>query len=145
MSYRHSSSDTDTTPVSSYARARDANRLVLVRSEARLSEALDDAPLAFDVDDDVAAIIPMPPSIPASIRAAITRALGEQFEFADDLHEWLHAPCEALAGKTPFERVVAGDGAAVLLALYGAGESSGVRREHAGTSPEVRAMLRVVR
>jgi len=67
-----------------------------------------------DVEADLMAVIPMPPTIPAPLRAAITDSICRQFD--SDL-EWLHAPHPALGGATPFERIVAGDAEAVLLAL----------------------------
>ena len=73
--------------------------------------------LEFDVEDDIASIIPMPASIAAPIRSAISGELARRFEFADELDGWLHAAHARLGGATPFERVVAGDGLAVLRAL----------------------------
>ncbi|HEY0994843.1 MAG TPA: hypothetical protein VGD77_02510 [Gemmatimonadaceae bacterium] len=73
--------------------------------------------LEFDVEDDIASIIPMPASIAVPIRSAISRELARRFEFADDLDGWLHAAHDRLGGATPFECVVAGDGLGVLGAL----------------------------
>ena len=85
-------------------------------------EALERALLAFDVDADIAAIVPMPATIPPLVRAAITQALGERFQEDDDAMEvWLHCSNEALGAATPFECMVAGDGIAVLSALLGPG------------------------
>jgi hypothetical protein len=80
-------------------------------------EAFDQDLLSFDFDDDEGAIIPMPPSISTPVRVAITKALIEKFEFIDTLDEWLHAPNDVLDGVTPFERIVEGDGLAILRAL----------------------------
>lgn len=92
------------------------------------AEEIERALLDFDVDADIAAIIPMPPTIPLAVRAAITRALGDRFQDGDDaLNDWLHSPNESLAGATPFERVVAGDGIAVLTSLLGPGEHPELR------------------
>lgn len=74
--------------------------------------------LSFDVEDEIASIIPMPRTIPADLQAAITLALSGRFEFYDDeLDAWLHTPNDALGGASPFDRLVDGDGVAVLLAL----------------------------
>ena len=91
--------------------------IVLVVNESESAEELERALTTFDVDADLAAIIPMPATIPAAIRAKITKALAERFAFVDDLDVWLHAPNEALGGDDPFKRVAEGDGIAVLKAL----------------------------
>lgn len=91
--------------------------LALVHAADAAVDLREEDLLDFDVEADVMAIIPMPPSIPVPIRMAITRAAGKRFTFADDLDAWLHAPHEGLRGDTPFERVVAGDGMTVLVAL----------------------------
>lgn len=88
---------------------------------------LERALVAFDPEDDMAQIIPMPPAIPPAVRVAITQALGRRFEFADELDDWLHNPNDALAAATPFERIVAGDGLAVLVALLGPGDHPELR------------------
>ena len=91
--------------------------LTLLRSSAVPAERLDRELLEFDVEDDMESIIPMPPSIAAPIRAAISKALAHRFEFADELDRWLHAAHGLLGGATPFEYVVAGEGMAVLRVL----------------------------
>ena len=80
-------------------------------------DAVERALCGFDVDEEMAEIIPMPAGISPIVRSAIVRALGKAFEFGDAMDEWLHAPNAELRGKTPFERVVAGDGLSVLRAL----------------------------
>lgn len=87
----------------------------------------------------------VPPTIPAAVRSAITRALGHQFEFADELDEWLHAPNEGLAGATPFECVVDGDGLAVLRALGASDELLELRGRLAGYMRDVRLALKLER
>lgn len=71
----------------------------------------------FDVDEEMAEIIPMPARISPTLRSAIVRALEKTFEFGDAMDEWLHTSNPELRGQTPFERVVAGDGLGVLRAL----------------------------
>ena len=75
--------------------------------------------LGFDVDADLRALIPMPPTIPAAVRASISHAIGARFTFAEDLDAWLHAPHAGLHGATPFKTIVMCDGIAVLRALTG--------------------------
>lgn len=91
--------------------------LTLVRSSPPAPVALDEEPEVFDIDDDIASIIPMSPAIPDGTRAEITRRIGEKFEYSDQLDAWLHAPHAQLEGDTPFDRVVQGDGMAVLRVL----------------------------
>ena len=129
--------------------------LRLVATGAESPAACERELLAFDPDDDLQSIVPMPPSIPVAIRAAITRAVGEQFEGAEDLDTWLHSPHALLGGATPFERVVEGDGAAVLRAVGVVGEvgptrpaSRGRQRQHPDCAMQARgagANRRVVR
>jgi hypothetical protein len=117
--------------------------LEVVRTALVPRKKLEEELLAFDADEDLAAIIPMPSTIPAPIRGAITRAVGSRFEFASDLDAWLCAPHEALGGDAPLNRIIYGDGLAVLRAL-------GVEVENQ-LSPEVIAAatkqrsLRIVR
>lgn len=73
--------------------------------------------ILFAIDPDDTEIIPMPPTIPTVVRATLTQTLCERFESVDDLDLWLQASNEALAGDSPFERIIAGDGIAVLRAL----------------------------
>lgn len=91
--------------------------LALVHREVERADELERQLLAFDVEEDLMANIAMPPTIPVPIRAAITKAAGQRFTFAAELDEWLHAPHDGLHGRTPFERLVDGDGVAVLVAL----------------------------
>jgi hypothetical protein len=70
----------------------------------------------IDVDDDIAAIIPMPKTIPAAVRTAITDAFMRLSD-GEDLDRWLHEAHELLGGASPFERIVSGDGTAVLEVL----------------------------
>lgn len=123
--------------------------LELLRTDAQVpedEEELERALLAFDVDTDIAAIIPMPSSIPPSVRAAITQALGDRFQDDDDAMDgWLHNPHESLAGATPFERVVVGDGVAVLAALLGRGEHPELRELVAVAPAEARPPLHLLR
>lgn len=73
--------------------------------------------LAFDAEEDLAGLVPMPTTIPPRTRQALTSAFAAQFEHHDALDQWLHGPLEALGRNTPFERIVEGDGDAVLEAL----------------------------
>ena len=87
------------------------------RSAPGSSAPLEEALLHFDVEEDLAAIIPMPLTIPPAVRMAITKAACERFEFADELDGWLHAPDAGLGGRTPFEAIVEGEGEGVLAVL----------------------------
>lgn len=97
-------------------------------SAAGLPVPLEEALLHFDVEEDLAAIIPMPRTIPPSVRMAITKAACERFMFADELDDWLHAPDEGLSDRTPFETIVAGEGEIVLATLIGDRAASHVDR-----------------
>jgi hypothetical protein len=92
-------------------------RLRLVGVAVPDRDATEHELLAFDPDEDLAALVAMPLTIAAPVRSAITRAVAHRFAFAEDLDDWLHAPNESINGRSPFECVVAGDGAAVLRAL----------------------------
>ena len=81
----------------------------------------------FDVEEEMAELIPMPRGISPIVRSAVVRALGKAFEFGDAMDEWLHAPNAELRGETPFERVVAGDGLGVLRALAACANANAVR------------------
>lgn len=94
-----------------------AHLRVLRADEPVSPEQLEHELLSFDVDDDIASIIPMPKTIPLEVRTAITQALVDRFEFADSLDEWLYAPCETLGGAVPYDCIVYGDGMAFLRAL----------------------------
>lgn len=110
---------------SSTARAADAVSrsrtqavpMALLAPSIDSTDAIERTLTSFAVEDDLASIIPMPDSIPAVIRATITTAIAQRFTFADELDDWLHAPHDALDGDSPFERIVDGDGIAVLMAL----------------------------
>jgi len=80
----------------------------------------------------------MPPSISGDLRRTLTDALMQQFDLAEELDEWLHLPHPALAGNTPFERVVEGDGFGVLRALRG-GRTAG-RRHCRRTAAQARGL-----
>lgn len=119
--------------------------LPAVPPEQATNEEFERALLAFDPEDDLAQIIPMPSTIPQLVRAAITQALGDQFGFADELDDWLHGPNDALAGATPFECVVAGDGIAVLVALLGPGDHPELRGLISASGPLSGAALHLMR
>ena len=123
---------------------RTAAPIALVASRFISAEAFEQAITNFDVDDDLASIIPMPETIPAVIRATITTAIAERFEFSEDLDAWLHAPHDALAGDTPFERIVEGDGIAVLVALAQGINAAGMEAPIKDCQP-VPPRLRLVR
>lgn len=76
--------------------------------------------LGFDAEEDLASLVPMPPSIPAAVRQALTSAFTARFEHHDELDAWLHEPHSALGGRSPFEQLAGGDGEGVLRALIGA-------------------------
>lgn len=84
--------------------------VALVPSDSPTEEDVEEALLAVDPDDVLAAVIAMPLSIPAPLRTMITDAACEFDD--DDLDAWLHSPSIALGGETPFERVALGDGEA---------------------------------
>lgn len=118
--------------------------LSLVADDTMGGAANDDtetALLAFDDGDVIAGIVPVPPSIPAAMRDALERMMQLQ---GDRLDQWMHADHPALRGATPFETLVAGDGAAVLRALLRHGGEAPDRRS-GGTSAERRTMLRLLR
>lgn len=97
--------------------------------------------LAFDPEEDLASLVPMPFSIPGEIRAALAHALARRFEHYEELDAWLHEPHSALGGRSPFEQIVGGDGEGVLRALTGAEDP--VHRD--GFSEGAGAVLRLVR
>lgn len=105
--------------VAASVKVDDARPSAVVSTDAGVEAAVQDELLNFDVEDDSIALVPMPSTIPDHVRAAITTAVGERFTYAADLDEWLHAPHDALVGRTPFECIVDGDGPAVLAALLG--------------------------
>ena len=108
--------------------AHESAHIHIVRPDPGTHGPSEDTLLAFDADDDMAAIIPMPPEIPSIVRAAITVTVAQRFEFAEDVDAWLHAPNAALGGATPFERLVLADGIAVLRALRGTNDLADVLR-----------------
>lgn len=79
--------------------------------------ALEASLLDFDPDAELEALVPMPPTIPAAVRRTLTALLARRFAYYGDLDAWLHAPHPALGADTPFERIVDGEGVAVLRAL----------------------------
>jgi hypothetical protein len=117
--------------------------LALVRPASPDSVTLDEELVAFDADEDMASLIAMPRSIPAATRARITSLAGERFEHSEHLDAWLHAPNDQLDGETPFDRIIEGDGAAVLRALRSNGSDLDVQ---AGAATEdQQPTLRLVR
>lgn len=100
--------------------------------------------LAFDPEEDVAAAIPMPPTIPADVRSAITDALLERFADPEALDAWLHTPQATLDGESPFARIVDGHGHAVLFALVGSamwpGDRGPVEDPMAAAQPRLRVL-----
>ena len=75
------------------------------------------AALMFDVQDDFEALVPMPHTIPANVRRALTLRFAQRFEHYADLHRYLHEESAALDGQSPFEALIAGRGRDVLSAL----------------------------
>jgi hypothetical protein len=67
----------------------------------------------------IAGVVPVPSTISVSTRGKIEREMLIRFEFAEDLDQWLHASHDKLHGAAPYERLIAGDGIAVLRALLG--------------------------
>jgi hypothetical protein len=104
-------------PAARSASRNHARTLNLLRAEHESIDTRDQELVCFDVDEDLESLVPMPDRIPARIRSAITELIGSRFSYADELDAWLHEPNGLLHGVTPFERIVAGDGAGVLLAL----------------------------
>jgi len=88
--------------------------------EAREAAELEASLLDFDPNDDLEALVPMPPAISAGVRRALTAIFAHRFVRYRDLDAWLHAPHPALGGDTPFERIVDGDGMNVLQTLLAA-------------------------
>jgi len=108
---------------------------------ALLEDALLEARLlSFDVEEDLEAVVPMPPTIPLGVRHALTKLFIRRFTYYRELDLWLHLPHPALRGRTPYERIVDGDGVSVLRALLGA-QALGWRR---GTRPRS-SSLQIVR
>lgn len=103
-------------------------------------EALECSLLAFEANDDVLALVPMPPTIHAALRGALTDVFAREFSYYEDLHEWLHRSNEMLGGKSPFEVLIAGDGRAVLRAALR--QSSATRQRR---SKNTSSQLRIVR
>lgn len=87
--------------------------------------ALERELLSFDADEDILSLVAMPRCIPAAARAAITTLLARRFasvaqevdEQADALEAWLYTPHRLLGDACPFDRIIAGDALAVLIAL----------------------------
>lgn len=104
-------------PTARSASRNQARTLNVLRAEQESIDSLEQELVCFDVDEDLESLVPMPNRIPARIRSAITEMAGNRFSYAEELDAWLHEPNGLLDGVTPFERIVAGDGAGVLLAL----------------------------
>jgi len=96
-------------------------------SEACEAAELEASLLDFDPNDDLEALVPMPPAISAGVRRTLTATFARRFVRYRDLDAWLHTPHPALGGDTPFERIVDGDGISVLRALL-ASHSQGWHR-----------------
>ena len=115
-----------------HAERRAPAALSLVAHDSMGSAISDDteaALLDFDDGDVIAGIVPVPPSVPAAMRAALERMMELRFVGdSDRLDDWLHADHPALRGASPFETLVAGDGAAVLRALLRSGGTARDRR-----------------
>lgn len=89
-----------------------------VASQLESDSALEEELLAaLNVDEDLAQLVPMPESIPAALRRALTEKFTHRFEFMEDLDAWLHQDHPELKGECPFERLIAGDGWSVLHLL----------------------------
>ena len=130
-----------------HAEHREPTTLSLVAHDTMGNAANDDteaALLDFDDGDVIAGIVPVPPAVPPALRDALERMMTLRFNGdADRLDRWLHADHRALHGASPFETLVAGDGAAVLRALLW---NDRVTRGHrAGTPAERQPMLRLLR
>jgi len=90
--------------------------------------------LNFDAEEDLEAVVPMPPTIPLGVRHALTKLFIRRFTYYRELDLWLHLPHPTLRGRTPYERIADGDGVSVLRALLGSralGWRSGTRRKRA--------------
>ena len=110
------------------------------RNELLEAALLEAELLNFDVEEDLEAVVPMPPTIPLGVRHALTKLFIRRFSYYRELDLWLHLPHPALRGRTPYERIADGDGVSVLRALLGAralGWRRGTRRR--------RASLQIVR
>lgn len=82
----------------------------------------------------IAGIIPVPPSVTPAMRAALERAMTLKYgDDVESLDAWIHAPHPNLTGMSPFQRLVDGDGLAVLRALLGL-HQAGARAERSATS-----------
>ena len=130
-----------------HAERRAPAALSLVAHDTMGIAANDDtetALLAFDDGDVIADIVPVPPSITAEMRDALERMMNLRFNGdTDRLDRWLHADHRVLHGASPFQTLVAGDGAAVLRALLW---NERVTRGHRVRTPvERQAMLRLLR
>ena len=75
---------------------------------------------AHHFEDDVATlvgIVPLPSHITPAMRGVLERALLLRFEYAEDVDAWKTASNARLGGAAPYERLLEGDGLAVLRAL----------------------------
>jgi hypothetical protein len=113
---------------------------------AHVDDVDDDALLNFHESDVIADIVPIPSSIPSSIRDALERMMLLRYRGdTEALHRWLHADDASLRGASPFEALCAGDGHGVLRALGG---SRAQTFDHRAAGPVRRRFghqLRIVR
>jgi hypothetical protein len=123
-------------------------RLVSLREEIVQRDALERELLSFDPSVDMASGIVLPPAIPLAARAAITTLLAKRFGAegkadwqADAYEAWLYEPHRLLGGACPFERVIAGDALAVLVALIDPPVDPPVDRDATAASRPARATL----
>jgi hypothetical protein len=65
----------------------------------------------------LAGIVPVPSHVTRAMRGILERALLMRFEFAEDVDAWMTGSNARLNGASPYERLLDGDGMAVLRAL----------------------------
>lgn len=75
------------------------------------------APLFDEGFATIAGIVPVPSNIAPAMRCILERALLMRFEYAEDVDTWITSPNTRLDGAAPYERLLDGDGMAVLRAL----------------------------
>lgn len=144
MSNRPSKRQRSVTRTRVASQTRTTTNLQLLDTDLGTTQALEEELLA-SIDPDDPEIIPMPDTIPALVRATIAVSLCDRFEFADELDLWIHASNDALGGDTPFERIVDGDGIAVLRALRASAPTTKVQEAARDAATGVKPSLRVVR
>lgn len=135
-------------PLQKKAEPRAASIVSLMAPGAVGSPVSDDTASLLDFDDDdvIAAIVPVPPSIPVAMRVALERMMTLRFAGASDrLDEWLHASHPLLRGASPFETLVARDGVGVLRALLWNGQRKRGRRAGGASVERRHTMLRLER